>query len=433
MANVEASTPGPIAATLNTSCAPSDSILPGDTPAQAEAAQPSEQPIQEQPMEAKQSEMTTVPSSIRKMTSKRSTTFHIPALVGRPGVGKTSLRKRPVLASCDPQSRKCFTLTIYAILSGQVATTALIAVAITASILSPGGLLPNAMGPHDIFWMPGYPFDVVMALLPIGFCTVVSFVGLSFSRTRQMTSRSLLVGCTFFTGIFLGMLTYLEDYVAMFFIGIVLMSLVLHMFGVGVNLVSSLAKLFGPVEPKASKVEVMGPPGQGLSGTEKFICILYDEDAAYTRASLALAGVSWFVATLTAALIFVEVHELVETSAGVPFCFSAGAAGLFVLYFTYGVEKQLRRCNPQEKEKAMINLTIDLFFFVAECASFDLKFLKWQELGSAQPGPAVMKQVSSGMKQVSSGMKQMSSATTQSTAVSTSASKSTTPPRTTAV
>lgn len=345
-----------------------------------------------------------------KMNST-SSTFHIPALVGWPNTGKTSLRQRPVLACSDLQIRKRFTLTLYAMLSGQIAAAALVAYAITAAILAPG-LLPNEIGvsTETNSWMPAYPMDVLMTLSPVWFCTVSSFVGLSFARGSPQIRRPLLVVATLSAGIQVGVLTYMENAFPMLLIGVVLMSVVVHTFGISVNFVSAVASSLGPVKLKASKMEIMARTSS-LTGTEKFICLLNDEEAAYTRASLVLAGLSWIVATVTAALI-VSVHDI----SWLPFIFAVVVACPAVIYFAYGVEKQVRRCKPEEKEKAMVNMSVDFLFFMAGCVAVDLSSMSWQELGTAKPCP-----VEKGVFQYA--MKQVSSSTTQSTAVSSSMSQ----------
>jgi hypothetical protein len=86
-----------------------------------------------------------------------------------------------------------------------------------------------------------------------------------------------------------------------------------------------------------------------------------------------------------------------------PWLYAAVAAAFLVTYFTYGVEKQVRRCKPREKASAMLNLAVDLFFFVAEGTSFDLSILKSPELGSAQPDPVAKGSSQYTMKQLVSG------------------------------
>lgn len=382
--------------------------------------------------------MTVVEStkSMRAMSSTQCSTFHIPALVGWPNAGKASLRQRPVLASSNPQIRKQFTLIMYVMLSGQIAITALTAAAITAAILTPGWL-PNEIGPSPsapstatlwggrnskqllpvsslpasgCFWMPGYPVNVVMMMFPVWLCTFSSFVGLSCARGWPQMRRVLLVVTTLATGIFIGLLTYLENAFPMLFIGVVLVSLVVHTFGIAVNFISCVASSLGPVKPKASKMEIMARTSC-LTGTDKFICLLNDEEAAYTRASLVLAGLSWTIATIAAAVI-VSAHDL----DWLPFFFAAIMACPAVIYFAYGVEKQVRRCKPDEREKAMINLNVDLLFFAAGCVSVELSSIRWQELGTARPCP-----LEKGVFHYA--MKQVASTSTQSTAVSSSCSQ----------
>lgn len=354
------------------------------------------------------------------MQTTRCTTFHIPALNGRPNGGKPSLRTRPVLTSCDPQVRKQFTLSIYAMLTGQVTVVALITAVVTAGILSPswlpkefGSWLPNDLawtGPTTPEWWPDYPFNILIALFPALPCTALPFLALSLSRYGQKTRRFFVVACTLITGFSVGLLTYLESSFPTLCICVVLTSLVFHTFGISVNFISFLAS-FGQVEPKASKMEMMGQESR-LTGPEKLICLSYDEEASYTRASLVLAGLSWIAATVTSALVvaFCDLNWL-------PWSFAAPTAGLFVLYFTYGVEKQVRRCSPMEKECAMINLSIDFFFFVAQVLTFDTSILQSRELGSARPNPVAKGSFRYTMKQVSSGV-------TRSTTAGTSATKS---------
>lgn len=342
--------------------------------------------------------------SIRQMTSSKCGAFHIPVLArfGRPNAGKVALRTRPLLVGCNPQKRKRFTLAIYAMLSGQVLAAAVVAAAVTALILVPGGLPEDLLGTTP-YWVPQFPLNVLMVVCPVWFCTFLCFIALSCLRGLKTTSRVLLVVCTLATGISLGLLTYLDKSFAMIFIGIVLMSLVVHTLGISVNLSSSLATKFGIVKPQASKMEMMGR-GSYLTGTEKFICMLYDEDAVYTRASFALAGLSWIAASLTALVIvaIIDFDTPVTFRDFVPLVLAAPAAGVFIAYFTYGVEKQVRRCKPHEKERAMINLSVDLLFFVAEGLTIDMSILKWQELGSAAPVPVVKGSFQYAMKQVSS-------------------------------
>lgn len=356
----------------------------------------------------------------RKKVNAPSTAFHIPALVGRPNGGKHTLRTRPVLMSCDPQERKRFTLTIYAMLSTQVAAVALITAVVTAGIVSPswwpkkfGGWLPNEIAPITSTtpdWMPSYPINVLIALFPALLCMVLVFVALSLSRYNQQTRRFLFAACTLITGISLGLLTYVESSFPTTFICVLLMSLVIHTFSIGVNLISCLASAFGQVKPKASKMEMMGQTSC-LSGYEKLICLMYDEEAAYTRASLVCAGMSWIAGTVTSAVV-VAIFDL----DWLPWSFAAPMACPFVLYFTYGVEKQVRRCKPQEKEDAMVNLSIDLFFFMAEGFTIDTSILKTTELGSARPKP-----VARGSFRYT--MRQVSSKTTRSTTMSSTPSK----------
>jgi hypothetical protein len=264
----------------------------------------------------------------------------------------------------------------------------------------------------SIYWMPGYPVNVLIAIFPTWLCTVCSFVTISYLRAVPSLRRSLLVACTLFTGVHIGLHTYLENSFALLFMSIILMSLLFHTLGIALNFVCSLSRSLEVVKPKASKMEIMVRTSY-LTGTEKFICMLCDEEAAHTRAALAMAGFSWIVASVIAALIVADQHL-----AWVPFCFAVASSCPPVLYFTYGVEKQVRRCKSMEKEKAMVNLCVDLFFFVAECFAVDLNHMKWLELGTAQPIP-----VSRGMFQFA--MKQVKSNNTQSTTVSSSASKST--------
>jgi len=376
-----------------------------DTP---DLSEPLGNPAEDQPVISSLSEVSTK-ISLKKMVSTQCSTYHIPALVGWPNAGNKTLRQRPILTNCNPQDRRCFTLSMYAMLTSQVAVTALIAAAVAGHILSDGGSLE--MG-SSIYWMPGYPFDVLIALFPTWLCTVSSFVALSYLRAVPQTRRLLLVVCTVLTGIHVGMHTYLEKSFGMLFIGVVLMSLILHSFSISVNLVSSLALSLGVVKPKASKMEIMARTSY-LTGTEKLICMLYDEEAAHTRAAVAMAGSSWIAASMMAALIVAA-----QDMAWLPCGFAVVAACPTVLYFTYGVEKQVRRCKAGEMEKAMVNLCVDLLFFLAECIVMDLNIMKWQELGTAQPIPATKGAFQFAMKQVTSN-------TTQSTAVSSSVSKST--------
>jgi len=371
-------------------------------------SEPLGNPAEDQPVTSSLSEVSTK-ISLKKMVNAQCSTYHIPALVGWPNAGSKTLRQRPILTHCNPQDRRCFTLTMYAMLTSQIAATASIALAVALYILSDGGSLE--MG-SSIYWMPGYPFSVLIALIPTWLCTVSSFVSLSYLRAVPQTRRLWLVVCTVFTGIHVGMHTYLEKSFAMLFIGVVLMSLILHSFSISVNLVSSLALYLGVVKPKASKMEIMARTSY-LTGTEKFICMLYDEEAAHTRAAVAIAGSSWIAASMMAALIVAA-----QDMAWLPYGFAVVAACPTVLYFTYGVEKQVRRCKAGELEKAMVNLCVDLMFFLAECFVLDLNIMKWQELGTAQPIPATKGAFQFAMKQVTSN-------TTQSTAVSSSVSKST--------
>jgi len=399
MANVDA-TLGPISESPN-----------ADTPVLSE---PLGKPVEDQPVTASLSAKSTK-SVLQKKVSTQCSTYHIPALVSWPNAGNKTLRQRPIVTNCNPQDRRRFTLSMYAMLTSQIAVTASIAAAVAAHILSGGGSLE--MG-SSIYWMPGYPFNVLIVLLPTWLCTASSFVTLSYLRAVPRMRRCLLVVCTVFTGIHIGLHTYLENSFAMLFIGVVLMSLILHTLGISVNLVSSLALSLGVVKPKASKMEIMARTSY-LTGTEKFICMLHDEEAAHTRAAVVMAGSSWIAASVMAALIVAA-----QDMAWLPFCYAVVAACPPVLYFTYGVEKQVRRCKAGEKEKAMVNFCVDLLFFVAECFAVDLNIMKWQELGTAQPIPATKGAFQFAMKQVSS-------TTTQSTTVSSSASKSTSEQRVT--
>lgn len=225
--------------------------------------------------------------------------------------------------------------------------------------------------------------------------------------------RPLLVVTTLVPGIFLGLLTYLDDNAfATLFIGMVFVSLLVHTFGIGVNLVSLVSSSLEPVTAKASKMEIIARASM-LTGTEKFICLLNDEEAACTRASLAMAGFSWIVAVV-AAVFIAFAHDINVVS----LVFAALAACPTVIYFAYGVEKQVRRCKPEEREKAMVNLIVDLLFAVAGCATIDLSIIRWQELGTAKPRP-----VDKSLFQFA--MKQVSSTTTRSTIASTTTCRTT--------
>jgi len=410
MASVDASTLGPLV--------------------EEPAADPAEIQEEERPMTDVESAKSMMSSakSMKTLSSRQSTVFHIPALRGWPNAGKASLRQRPILVCSNPRIRKHFTLAMYVMLAGQVAITVLIAFAITTAIVS--GWLPKEIGafnsptsgffngatPHpDIestgaYWMPGYPLNALLVLVPSWFCTLSLFVGLSCARGLPNTRRVLLVVATLATGISIGLFTYVEKSCAMLSSGIVLMSLVLHTCGIAVNFVSSVAARLGPLKPKASKMEIMARTSN-LTGIDKFICMVNDEEAGCTRASLVLAALSWTVATAIASVI-VAANDI----NWLPFIFAAIFACPAVIYFTYAVEKQARRCAPDEKEKAMVNLNVDLMFCVAGSVTVDLSIIRWQELGTARPCP-----VEKGVFQYA--MKQVSSTTTQSTGVSSSLSQ----------
>jgi len=420
MSNVEGSTPG------------------SDTETSIAPIAPAAGSIAEEPAETDQEETMKAAASMQSMrtttTGKQCLKFHIPALVGWPNAGRASLRQRPTLASSNPQIRKSSILTAYIMLIGQKTITALTAGAITAAILSPG-LLPQVFGVHasapstatlfggsnsspyahspvtGYYWMPGYPINIIMMLSAVCFCTMLSFAGLSCARGKPGLRRALLVVTTLATGIFIGLFTYLDNSFAMLFIGIVWMSLVVHFVGVALNFVSCVASSMGPVTLKASKTEIMARTSL-LTGTEKCICLLNDEDGASTRAAFLLAGLSWIAATVTAAVI-VATHDLSWNA----MVFAALMSCPVVAYFTYGVEKQVRRCKPDEIEKMIVNLNVDFLFFVAGCLSLDLSIISWQELGTARPCP-----LDKGVFQYA--MKQVASVTTQSTCVSSSTSRS---------
>lgn len=330
--------------------------------------------------------------SLMKVKSAANLVFHIPALAGNPHANRSNLRQRAVLVRTRPQTRKIFALKMYAVLSCQLVLACSIASIVTIAILR--GWMPQDM--PRWWWSAGFPINTIPVFCPAWFCQFCVLTSLNFMRGLPFWRRPLLVVSTLFAGVNFGLLTYLDDNAFGTLLPIiVLVALTVHVVGICMNFVSWVSNKLPPVKPTASKMEVMLMESS-LTGTEKLICMLNDEEAVETRAALIMGCISWVVASLAVAsvgLVF-QIHII---SLG----WAIIIAGASVVYSVYGVEKQLRRCNKHECEKAIVNLNVDLFYAMALAVAIDLSIMKWQELGTAKPFPVKNSSFRSVMMQMS--------------------------------